>query len=184
MKRQHGPGEYRIETAVRLPSAKDTPDAGMVNLPATFMGGELGSTIRLLDRPPYSLDLTLGADYVYTIDRTNGRGLPFIPPFRFRSGLTYGWDRLQAGLEMVHANAQDRLAPGGPPTSPTSIPTPGYTLLNVFLSYNLTSGPVRWDLIVRGDNLTNAEARESTSFLKDIAPLPGVGISGGLRATF
>src|SRR5262249_22062421 len=99
------------------------------NVPATFMGGEIGSTIRLFDRAPHSLDLQLAADYVYTIDRSTGRGLPFIPPFRFRPGLIYSWDRLQAGLEIVHANPQNRLAPGGPPTSPTSIPTGGYTLL-------------------------------------------------------
>ena len=37
MKRQHGSGEDRIETAIRLPPAKDTPDAGMVNLPATLL---------------------------------------------------------------------------------------------------------------------------------------------------
>ena len=92
--------------------------------------------------------------------------------------------RCRPGVEVVHANAQNRLAPGGPPTSPTSIPTDGYTLLNMFLTYNITSGPVRWDLLLRGNNLNNAEAREATSFLKDIAPLPGVGISGGLRATF
>jgi iron complex outermembrane receptor protein len=154
------------------------------NVPANFMGGELGSTIRLLDRAPHTLDLQIGADYVYTVDRDTGRGLPFIPPFRFRSGLVYGWERLQAGLEIVHANSQKRLAPGGSPTSPTSIPTDAYTMLNMFLAYNIVSGPVRWDLLLKGNNLNNAEAREATSFLKDIAPLPGLGISGGLRATF
>ena len=36
MKRQHCSLEDRVETAIRLPPAKDAPDAGMVNLPATF----------------------------------------------------------------------------------------------------------------------------------------------------
>ena len=36
MKRRHRPGEDRIEAAIRLPPAKDTPDAGMVYLPATL----------------------------------------------------------------------------------------------------------------------------------------------------
>src|SRR5262245_9009446 len=154
------------------------------NVPADFAGGEAGTTIRLLDRAPHTLDLELGADYVYTRDRRTGDGLPFIPPFRFRSRFVYGWQRLQAGLEIIHANAQNRLAPGGPPTSPTSIPTDGYDLLNLFLTYNISTGPVRWDVLLKGNNLTNAEARESTSFLKDVAPLPGVGFSGGVRATF
>ena len=154
------------------------------NVPADFAGGEAGTTIRLLDRAPHTLDLELGADYVYTRDRSTGDGLPFIPPFRFRSRFIYAWQRLQAGFEIIHASAQNRLAPGGPPTSPTSIPTDAYNLLNLFLTYNIATGPVRWDLLLKVNNLANAEAREATSFLKDIAPLPGVGFSGGLRATF
>lgn len=154
------------------------------NLPADFAGGEVGSTIHLLDVAPHTLDLELGADYVHTRDRRTGDGLPFIPPFRFRSRLVYGWRRLQVGVEVNHAAGQHRLAPGGPPTSPTSIPTDANTLLNALLTYNLSSGPVTWDLVLRGNNLSNAEAREATSFLKDLAPLPGIGISGGLRATF
>ena len=87
-------------------------------------------------------------------------------------------------LVELHANAQNRLAPGGLATAPTSMPADGYTMLNMWLTWNLKSGPVSWDLLLRGNNLNNTTARESTSFLKDIAPLPGAGISGGLRATF
>jgi iron complex outermembrane receptor protein len=155
------------------------------NVPADFAGGEAGATVRVLQRAVHTVDVEFIADYVYTRDRDTGDGLPFIPPFRFRPRIIYGWnDRLQFGVEIDHANEQDRLAPGGLPTSPTSIPTDSYTMLNMFLTYNITTGPVRWDLLIRGNNLNNTEAREATSFLKDIAPLPGVGISGGLRATF
>jgi iron complex outermembrane receptor protein len=154
------------------------------NVPADFAGGEAGTTIRLVEAGAHALDLDLGVDYVHTRDRRTGDGLPFIPPFRFRTGLSWSWQRLRLGVEVNHAAGQHRLAPGGPPTSPTSIPTDAYTLLNAYLAYNIASGPVSWDLLLRGNNLTNAEAREATSFLKDIAPLPGIGISGGLRATF
>ncbi len=154
------------------------------NVPADFAGGEAGATTRLFERAGHTVDLELGADYVYTRNRDTGDGLPFIPPFRFRSRFSYGWKALQAGVEIVHANAQNRLAPGGLPTAPTSIPTAGYTMLNMWLTYNLKTGPVSWDLLLRGNNLNDTTAREATSFLKDIAPLPGVGISGGLRATF
>jgi iron complex outermembrane recepter protein len=104
-------------TPERVPFDGETlPVFDFRNVPANFMGGELGSTIRLLDRAPHTLDLQVGADYVYTVDRDTGRGLPFIPPLRFRSGLVYGWERLQAGVELVHANSQKRLAHGGSPT--------------------------------------------------------------------
>jgi iron complex outermembrane receptor protein len=39
-------------------------------------------------------------------------------------------------------------------------------------------------LYVKGVNLTNEEAREHTSFLKDLAPLPGRGIVVGARISF
>lgn len=43
---------------------------------------------------------------------------------------------------------------------------------------------VTWDLFLRGTNLTNAEARVHTSFLKEIAPLPGRNLTVGLRSSF
>jgi iron complex outermembrane receptor protein len=154
------------------------------NVPADFTGGEAGLTTRLFERAGHTVDLELSADYVYTRNRDTGDGLPFIPPFRFRSRFSYAWKALQAGIEIIHANAQNRLAPGGLPTAPTSIPTAGYTMLSTWLTYNLKTGPVSWDLLLKGNNLNDTTAREATSFLKDIAPLPGVGISGGLRASF
>jgi len=40
---------------------------------------------------------------------------------------------------------------------------------------------VQTELFLRGDNLTDAIARVSTSFLKDFAPLPGRGVTLGAR---
>jgi iron complex outermembrane recepter protein len=37
---------------------------------------------------------------------------------------------------------------------------------------------------VKGVNLTDEEARQSTSILKDIAPLGGRGVIAGVRAEF
>lgn len=39
-------------------------------------------------------------------------------------------------------------------------------------------------LFIDGHNLTNEEAREHTSFLKDIAPLPGRSIRAGFAYEF
>jgi iron complex outermembrane receptor protein len=165
-----------------LPTGRIDAESGLeifnfVNLPADFYGGEAGTTIRLFEKALHTFDLELAGDYVHTRNRDTGDPLPRIPPFRFRPSLIYGWDRLQSGVEVVFARDQDRVARN-------ELPTDGYTLLNLFLSYNVTTGPVRCDLLVRGNNLTNEEARISTSFLKDIAPLPGVGVSGGVRVSF
>ena len=37
---------------------------------------------------------------------------------------------------------------------------------------------------MRGTNLTNEDARNHQSFLKDVLPLPGRNVLGGVRLTF
>ena len=46
-------------------------------------------------------------------------------------------------------------------------------MLDMSLGYRLFTGPVTHDFLLRGTNLTNTEARNHTSFLKELAPLPG-----------
>ena len=164
------------------PTGEDNPEFELEifnfeNVPADFVGVEAGGTVRLYESGPHTLDVNVTTDYVHTRNRDTGDPLPRIPPFRFRPSVAYGWDRLQTGVEVLYARAQDRVADN-------ELPTDGYTMVNVFATYNITTGPVRWDLVIRGNNLTNTEAREATSFLKDIAPLPGAGVSGGLRVSF
>jgi iron complex outermembrane recepter protein len=70
-------------------------------------------------------------------------------------------------------------------TAPGETDTDGYTLLSVYVGYRInTSGPFSWDLFLRGSNLTNEDARVHTSFLKDIAPLPGRSLTLGVRTNF
>ena len=64
------------------------------------------------------------------------------------------------------------------------MPTAGYFLLNASVSYDLEIGGVNTTFYVKGTNLTDAQARQSTSFLKDIAPMAGRGVVAGIRAEF
>jgi iron complex outermembrane receptor protein len=41
-----------------------------------------------------------------------------------------------------------------------------------------------YDLLLRGTNLTDEEARNHVSFLKDLVPMPGRDVSLSLRVTF
>ncbi len=63
-------------------------------------------------------------------------------------------------------------------------PTDAYTMLGVALTYKIKSGRTQTLLYLRGDNLTNEEARNSTSILRDIAPMAGRSVRVGLRTTF
>ena len=57
-------------------------------------------------------------------------------------------------------------------------------LLNANVSYRLPIGRTEMTFYAKGVNLTNQEAREHTSFLKDIAPLGGRGVVCGMKLTF
>ncbi len=62
--------------------------------------------------------------------------------------------------------------------------TPGYTFLNAGVSYTLPSALATYDIYLRGTNLTNEDARNHESFLKDVLPLPGRSVLVGLKASF
>ncbi len=99
-----------------------------------------------------------------------------IPPWSVTGRLLYRGPVLNGRIEVRHIAAQDRLGP-------FESPTDAYTMLNGFLSVKPIPGKdVR--LFVEGRNLTNQAAREHTSFLKEIAPLPGRNIRVGISCDF
>jgi iron complex outermembrane receptor protein len=144
---------------------------------ARFWGAEASVAIDLLHREPHHLDLEVSGDFVRAELRDNGEPLPRIPPDRFGVGLHYHGERWNGRIEARHAAEQDRI-------SEFERPTAGYTLLNASLGYRLFAGRTIVDLILRGTNLTDEEARAHTSFLKDLAPLPGRDIRLSARLTF
>jgi iron complex outermembrane receptor protein len=144
---------------------------------ARFWGGEGHVDIELVHQEPHHLALELGADYVRADAIASDQPLPRIPPLRFSAGVRYTGTHWFGVAEVRHADAQNRIAP-----EETS--TPGYTLFNAAIGYRLFLGPVIADLLLRGRNLTDEEARNHVSFLKNVAPLPGRDVSAGLRVAF
>lgn len=127
---------------------------------------------------PHRLDLTLRADYVHAGNEETGRSLPRITPFRAGAELVYSFnDRFTARLEGQYAARQNR-------TAEFELPTDSFFLLNAGLSYKVPVRAMDLDFYVRGTNLTDEEARLHTSFLKELAPLPGRGVLFGVRAEF
>ncbi len=105
-----------------------------------------------------------------------GGNLPRTPPMRFGAGLHYHGHRWNASSEVRWVDEQDDVAEN-------ETATEGYTLLNASLGYRLVLGGQVLDMLLRGRNLTDEDARSHTSFLKDVAPLPGrnVTLSAKLR---
>jgi iron complex outermembrane receptor protein len=155
---------------------------------AAFYGGEAELTVHLLDLDTTDgtkgadgtkcrLDLELKADYVHASDRSADEPLPRIPPFRASAALRWQADPWNASVEGQYAARQNR-------TAERELPTDSYFLLNASVGYRAQLGAVTADFYVQGVNLTDAEARLHTSFLKDIAPLGGRGVVTGVKFEF
>jgi len=62
-------------------------------------------------------------------------------------------------------------------------PMPAYSLLSARIAYNMIFKDYRIEYFAAGTNLLNVEARPQNSFLKYLAPLPGINISLGLTVS-
>lgn len=144
---------------------------------AEFRGAELSGLVELFHGEPLHLDLELGADVVRAELRDTGQPLPRIPPRRYRLGLHYYGERWEGMAEGQRVEEQDRLAP-------EELPTDGYTTLNASVSYRFFLGERLLELMLRGTNLTDEEARNHVSFLKDRVPMPGRDVSLAVRFSF
>ncbi len=154
------------------------PELAYRAVPARFRGMEAEGKYRVLDTAANTLDLLLKFDYVRAEDRGTGLPLPRIAPRRFGVGLNYQWNSLSARIDATRVSGQGRV-------SANELPTDGYTMLNVGVSYRVklaaTSG---LDVFVRGVNLLNEDARNHVSLLKDIAPLGKRSGQVGMRLQF
>lgn len=143
---------------------------------ARFTGFEVEAKWRIADGPGGRWDLRGFGDSVRArLDR--GGNLPRIVPARLGAELAWRRDGWRARLGAVHHAEQDRVAAFESETS-------GYTLVDAHLSYHWDTARTGWEVFLDGGNLTDREARRHTSFLKDLAPLPGRSLAFGIRAFF
>jgi iron complex outermembrane receptor protein len=143
---------------------------------ALFYGFEAEAVWHLHNENRHTLDLTTAVDYVRAED-TDGDDLPRIPALKTRIALDWRKDGWHVGPDLVLVAKQSNSAPGENDTD-------GYALLGLTLGYCLETRHATYDFFVRGANLTDEEARLHTSFLKEIAPLPGRSFTAGVRASF
>ncbi len=144
---------------------------------ARFYGVEATGMLHLMETDQSHLDWSFGMDFVHAQNRSDDTFLPRISPWRWRTGLDWQRGPLRIGTEVVFNEGQDRLAP-------EELPTDAYELLSAYVGYRFIAGDTTWDLLLRGSNLTDSEARLHTSFLKDVAPLSGRNISMSVRLSF
>ena len=141
------------------------------SVPAEFFGYEFEGSKKITTN--YTVDVW--GDYVRAKNRDGG-DLPLIPAMRIGTGHSYQWNRLNAGVEVMHVFEQDKLAAN-------ELKTDDYTDLSAYVSYAL---PVEANIIlsVKGTNLLDTEQRDSTSILKDKTPMGGRAVIFGMTGTF
>lgn len=147
------------------------------SVPANFAGMEAEATVHVLDHDPYTFDIGFQADYVAARNRDTDEPLPYLPPFRLGSSVRFAWEAFTSQVSILWARQQKV-------TPEFILPTDAYVMLDIDLGYTIDIGPTTVDLFARASNLLNQDARVSTSTLKDVAPLPGVGALGGFRMRF
>ena len=144
---------------------------------ARFTGGEAALDWAIADNDSGLWDLRVFADRVRARLESGGN-LPRIVPARVGSQLRWERDAWRATLGAVRFLRQDDVAA-------FEAPGPGYTLVDAHLAWHVdTDAGNGWEVFLDGTNLLDEEARPHTSFLKDLAPLPGRGIAVGVRAFF
>ncbi|MBT8083764.1 MAG: TonB-dependent receptor [Woeseia sp.] len=140
-----------------------------------FTGVEAQALVELWDRDDSHLHLSVFTDFVNAEEDVSGAYLPRIPPSRVGLGLHGAWKQYDASLDATFAGDQDNVAQ-------SELPTDGYTLLNLSLSYSFEDPDLY--VFVRGSNLLDEEIRQHSSPLKDLIPLPGRSLHVGLRYEF
>lgn len=148
-----------------------------VSTNALFYGGEAELEFHLIDENERSLHLELSGDYVYAEQTITNQPLPRIPPMRTGAELRFEQHGWTFGATGKYVFRQNRYT-----TYETA--TAGYCLLGLDAGYEFEHRGFKYEIFLRGSNLTNREARVHTSFLKDYAPLPARNLALAIRASF
>jgi len=144
---------------------------------ADFRGFEVTAEVTAYTGRMGRLDARAWSDYVDAEFEDDAR-VPRVPPLRFGFDLDWTRGAAYARLALTRVTAVD--APAALETA-----TGGYTLIDLDVGYTAdVAGMGALTLFARGTNLADHEARRHTSFVKDIAPLPGAGALVGLKARF
>jgi len=132
---------------------------------AKFYGAELELNYTIIETQGYSLLLSGSADFVHARFSNNGV-IPRMPAASGNFGIEYKSEIFDIGGNLGVTGSKTKTVTG-------ILPTDGYTTVD--LSATWRPFGLERDLNVRLQalNITNAERRQHTSYLKDLIPLPG-----------
>jgi len=151
---------------------------------ASFLGGEIDLAYQI----GRGWALTAMADGVRgTLDRADASGdnqLPRMPADRIGLGIEVSGVSFLNGAsnwtlysQITQVQKQDQVAMNEESSD-------GYNLLSAGIGYQMILAKSEYSIDLKGSNLLDAEVRQHTSFVKDLAPQAGRGVSLGLTARF
>lgn len=166
--------DERDTGAVFVDGGESFPIFQFVQTGADFRGFEAEGQYELWTSGERSLSLQGAADFVDA--QTDQGPAARIPPWSATGRLVWTSTPFDASLEARHVGEQDELAAH-------ELGTDGYTMVNLSGSWRPFADKAV-TLFAEGHNLTDTEAREHVSFLKDVAPLPGRNLRVGVSYRF
>ncbi len=155
---------------------EDLPVIRYLQQDAAIRGIEVNINFPLVQHNDYGLDLMFLADFIEA-ELDSGDYLPRMPTLKYGTGLKYDHDNFFADFTVVNYEDQYK-------TAANELPTEGFTMVNIELAYRLTSNTSDTLIFLRGRNLLDEEARDHTSYLKDLAPRAGRNFVAGIRYNF
>ncbi|WP_026941717.1 TonB-dependent receptor [Hellea balneolensis] len=142
---------------------------------ASFKGFEVQAGMDLTTFGSFTIKADTLAEYVRA--KTDSGNLPRIPPLSVLTGIEAESERYTLRAELDYAAEQNKV-------ESFEIPTDDYALVNLFATWRAPMNTQDVRLNVSVMNLLDDDARQHTSFLKDIAPLPGRNVRFNISSRF
>ena len=142
---------------------------------ASFKGFEIQGGMDIAEFGSFTLKADALAEYVRA--KTDSGNLPRIPPLSVLTGIEADSERFNFRAELDYAAEQNKV-------ETFEIPTDDYALVNLFATWRAPTGAQDVRLSLSVLNLLDDDARQHTSFLKDIVPLPGRNVRFSIASSF
>ncbi|MET1254209.1 TonB-dependent receptor [Aliikangiella maris] len=143
---------------------------------AEFKGIELQLSYLLFNQGNHQFKIGVMADSVKA-EFSNGENIPRIPALKYGVNFSYDYADFSSNLSLVEHQKQKDVAAN-------ELPTEGFSMLDLEMAYRLHFADEELLIFLKGKNLLDEEARDHTSFLKDLAPRTGKNWLLGARYTF
>jgi len=143
---------------------------------ARFYGAETEVSYTFIDKEEYTVTASASGDFIHARFK-DGNVIPRIPAASANLGLEYRSEYFDVAGDVRMVSSRNE-------TAQNILPTKGHTSFDMSLTWRPMGEGVGLDVRLQAQNITNAERRQHSSFLKDLIPMPGRNIKLSLNYGF